>query len=416
MRRGLALLGVLLTFCQYGDAQQTDTLAHWGASVGVHPGRVLVVDEYQRKWQKGRNAVSFDAQMTHFSLPADSDAYAADYGYPSIGVGVKMALNHGVTMHKTASPDWGMAEEADYDSRMGNSVALYGSFARPLVRKKKWEVDYTLSTGIGYSPSAYHPLHSVDNELIGSHWLVYFGAGTHLLYRVAPDWGLRLGLDFWHMSNGALSRPNKGVNIFGPSASLVYCPYYKHVVHTGETRFQSGFSPFLFLDFSLGVGAKSLNEEWLETQFNTPKGHPDYRTADFKLYMAYSFQANLMYRYARRWASGMGVDVFYGSYADRVREIDEKHLYDVRHSPWSLGLSLKHRAYYHRFALSLSVGYYLFREMGQNAGLIEKPYYERIGLHYTLPALGITVGTDFKAHLTKADLVEISVAKTIKLH
>jgi hypothetical protein len=62
------------------------------------------------------------------------------------------------------------------------------------------------------------------------------------------------------------------------------------------------------------------------------------------------------------------------------------------------------------------VGYYLFREMGQNAGLIEKPYYERIGLHYTLPALGITVGTDFKAHLTKADLVEISVAKTIKLH
>ena len=111
----------------------------------------------------------------------------------------------------------------------------------------------------------------------------------------------------------------------------------------------------------------------------------------------------------------MGVDVFYGSYSDRVKRIDEKHLYDVRHSPWSLGLALKHQVYYHRFALKMSLGYYLFREMGYNASIIEKPYYERIGLHYTLPTLGITVGTDIKAHLTKADLVEISVAKLINL-
>ena len=416
MRRNLAFLGLFMSFCLYGVAQKTDTLSHWGASVGVQPGRLLVVDEYQRKWQKGRNNLSLDAAITHLSLPSDSDAFAADYGYPSIGVGLKMAFNHRVTMHKTASPEWGMAEEVDYDSHMGNSVAVYASFARPIVRKKRWEVDYALSTGIGYSRSPYHPQRSIDNELIGSHWLIYFGAGTHVLYRVAPDWGIRLGVDYWHMSNGALSRPNKGANIMGPSAALVYCPYYKNVLASNEVSCQPKFSPFLFLDFSIGIGAKSLNEEWLETQFNTPKGHPDYRTADFKLYMAYSFQANLMYRYARRWASGIGADVFYGSYADRVRQIDEKHLYDVRHSPWSLGLAIKHQAYYHQLALSMSVGYYLFREMGQNASAIEKPYYERIGLHYSLPVMGLTVGANIKAHLTKADLVEFTVAKRIELH
>ena len=123
-----------------------------------------------------------------------------------------------------------------------------------------------------------------------------------------------------------------------------------------------------------------------------------------------------MYRYARRWASGIGADVFYGTYSSKVEQIDAKYQYQVRHSPWSVGLALKHQVYYHRLALAMSLGYYLFRRMGYNANLIEKPYYERIGLQYTLPVMGgITLGFDVKAHLTKADLMEIVVAKPIVL-
>lgn len=40
-----------------------------------------------------------------------------------------------------------------------------------------------------------------------------------------------------------------------------------------------------------------------------------------------------MRRYARRWATGVGADVFYGTYASRVAEIDEKDGLTVRHSP-----------------------------------------------------------------------------------
>ena len=414
MRQMLAFFLGLFGFCDCIIAQQADTLTHWGASVGMQKGQVLIVDDYQRKWQKGRDNFSVDAVLSHVTLPADSDAFARDYGYPTIGMGLKMAFNHGVTMHKSASPEWGMAEEVDYDSRMGNSIVAYASFSRPLLRKKKWEIDYTFSTGIGYSKSVYDPHRAVDNELIGSHGLIFFGAGTHIMYRFSPEWGIRVGADFWHLSNGALSRPNKGANILGPSAALVYCPYYDDLVVSNPVKTKAQFSPFLFLNFSLGIGAKSLNEEWLDTQFNTPKEHPDYRKADFDIYMAYSLQADVMYRYARRWASGIGADVFYGTYSSKVEQIDAKYQYQVMHSPWSVGLALKHQVYYHRLALAMSLGYYLFRRMGYNANLIEKPYYERIGLQYTLPVMGgITLGFDVKAHLTKADLMEIVVAKPI---
>ena len=337
-------------------AQTADTLRNWGASLGVQPGRVLVVDDYQGKWQKDKSNFSLDASWIHVDLPTDSDAFAADYGWPELGVGLKMSFNHGITMHKSASPEWGLAEEVDYDSHMGNSLAAYVSFNRPFFRGRKWMVDYSLAAGVGYSHSAYHPRYAVDNELIGSHWLIYFGAGVHVLYHFNHEWGVKVGADFWHLSNGALSRPNKGANIFGPSASIVYCPYYDHL-YLSKNKFQAKrFAPSLFINLSLGVGAKTLNEDWLETQFNTPKGHPDYRTGHFKLYMAYSLQADVMYRYARRWASGAGVDVFYGSYADRVRQIDGMHHYEAQHSPWSLGVALKHHVYYKRIALAMSLG------------------------------------------------------------
>ena len=47
---------------------------------------------------------------------------------------------------------------------------------------------------------------------------------------------------------------------------------------------------------------------------------------------------------------------------------------------------------------------------------MEKPYYERIGLFYTLPALhDLTFGLSLNAHLTKADFSELVISYPIKL-
>ena len=81
-----------------------------------------------------------------------------------------------------------------------------------------------------------------------------------------------------------------------------------------------------------------------------------------------------------------------------------------------LGISAKHSVFFHRLALDGAVGVYLYRHMGANAEIIEKPYYERIGLSYSFPILGgLTLGASVKAHLTKADFTELTLSLPIRI-
>ncbi len=415
------VLSVVLADSAFG---QEPKACRWGASAYFIPGRQLVVDSYERKWLQGKESSAVGLKLTHAALPSDSDAYAHDYRYPTLSLGLNYSMNHGVTMHRSPDPDWGLAQMVDYDSRLGNTVSAYLEFARPLLRSGRWEVDYTLAAGIGYNKTKYNPENNVDNELIGSRWLIYFGAGTHVCYQFCQDWALKAGVDFFHHSNGALNRPNKGSNTWGPSLALCYRPYYRALTHgdsDGDTHSEhpsgmSAFKKYCFLNFVAGIGGKTMLEDWKLTQFNTPPGDADYRTSDFRFYMAYSLQTDVMYRYARRWASGLGVDFAYGTYADHIRQLDEKMGKTARHSPWSLGLAVRHEAYYHRLALSMSVGVYLHRQMGADAKIVEKPYYEKIGLSYAFPSLGgLSVGGRVNAHSTKADFTEFVLSYPLRL-
>lgn len=391
-------------------AAQTDTTRHWGFGFDVAAGNVVRADRYEQLWLHENRAVVVGAEARYHTQPADSDAFARDYGYPVLAFGLRYGAYSGVRMRKFPAPDWGMAEMADYTSRMGDILTLHATFERPLLRSRRWQLDYTIGSGVGYGRHPYHPNGNVDNELIGSRWLLYFAAGLHATWRMAPHWGLRAGLDFAHHSNGALNRPNKGVNLVAPTVGVVYFPQ-EHFAGTMQPRRpRAPFVGYWYGTFTLGFGGKTLLDDWLITQYATPPSAPDYRTAHFRIHPSYTVQADLMRRYARRWASGVGFDLFYASCAGRIAEIDAARGLDYRHSPWSVGIAAKHAVFFHNFSLQMSLGCYLFRRMGFEAEYEEKPYYERIGIHYTFPRLhGLTIGCNVKAHATKADFTEIVI-------
>lgn len=122
-------------------------------------------------------------------------------------------------MRRTENPAWGMAEMVDYDSRLGNALTLYGAFSRPLLRRGRWQLDYALKAGVGYNSHYYNKTDAIDNELIGSAFTIYFGAGLTVDYQLSDNWALTGGLLYGHHSNGALARPNKGENHFDPSSA-----------------------------------------------------------------------------------------------------------------------------------------------------------------------------------------------------
>ena len=127
-------------------------------------------------------------------------------------------------------------------------------------------------------------------------------------------------------------------------------------------------------------------------------------------------QFDFMYRYARRWASGIGFDYFYGSYFSRIKQMDNLAGYNIKHSPISLGIALKHEVFYHNLSLSMGIGGYIYRYMGKYITDNEPRYYERIGVNYSFQKLGnIKIGIIVKAHYTKADLTELVISYPIKL-
>lgn len=389
---------------------------HWGAAVTFNPCIVPKSDAEIRLITKHNRAWTLGGQLRYTAQPADGSAIDADYNYPTLAVGINYNHYRNVDFHRDANYDFGMGQEVDYMSRLGNTLTLYGSFERPWWRRNSWELSYALNFGVGYTDTKYDKYTNVDNEMIGSHFLIYCGMGIHATYHFAHEWGVRAGLDFHHHSNGALHRPNKGSNTIGPVVALVYQPGYEAARHDSRELRNEAFQKYDYLNVTLGVGAKSLYEDWTDTQFDTPPDDPAYRTNHFPLYAAYSLRIDGMRRWARRWATGVGIDLLYGSHIGHVKRIDEAEGHNCYHSPWSVGISFKHEAYYHRLSCAMSLGGYVYRQMGHNARRVEKPFYETIGLRYTTPWLGgLQAGFNVKAHAFKADLTEAVIVLPFKL-
>ena len=398
------------------SAAECDSIAipKVGIEVRYTPAQTLCIDKEPRIWTKTKETHAIAAQVN--ITPTEND-FARDYNYPTFSVGLRYNLNHGTTMHKDTP--WGEAQPVDYTSKLGNFLTLYGTFNRPLYRSEHWQWGYYLGTGVGYTSLKYNQKNNIDNEYIGSHLNIFFTAGLYGQYKVAKEWSIKGGLDFAHHSNGAMARPNKGANYFGPFVGLVYEPQQAtSPIAKRNTEATQPFQKYWFTEFTLGLGGKTLLEEWLQTQFNTPQGQPDYRKEHFTYYGAYSFHTHLLYRYARRWASGVGVGLFYGEYAHRIARMDKENGHtDEKHSPWSASIEARHEVYYRNVSVRLTLGYYLYRHMGYSANHgLEYPYHEQVGVFYSFPKLkGLTLGFSVNAHATKADFTELQLSIPVRL-
>ena len=395
-------------------AEVNDTIKHWGGQVMVNPCIVPTMDSQIKELVKKNGALTLSAQLRHVSLPADKDIFAQEYGFPTFYLGLNYNFYNHIKLYRDANTDLGKGQPVDYRSTLGNSLSLYAGFERPFFRNSKWEADYVFNMGIGFSHLKYDKDRQADNLMISSNVLIYFGAAFHATYRFAKDWGLKGGIEFNHHSSGTLKRPNKGSNTFGPTIGIVYYPYYDELLKKEQYRQFVPFDKSKYWNVSANVGLCTIYEDWIQTQFRTPMDDPLYRTNDYKKYVVYTLSADYMSRYARRWASGAGVDIYYLSYMDHVRDLDRSNGYHKHHSPISVGVSGKHEVFYHNLSLSMSLGLYVFRQSGKKAKDVEQPFYETIGVKYHFPKLnGLALGAYVRAHAFKADHTGLSVSYPI---
>ena len=96
--------------------------------------------------------------------------------------------------------------------------------------------------------------------------------------------------------------------------------------------------------------------------------------------------------------------------------MDYKKKISSKYSPWAFALSAKKTFFYKNISLALGLGIYVYRRMGDFSDRHDPFFFNRIGVHYSIPKLnGLTAGIEVKAHMTKADFSEFVLSYPISI-
>lgn len=400
---------IAAVICMFALPQHVSAQA---IEAGYGKGAVLKFDDWlTNDALKEQDAQSFWLGYIYQTHAEEDCGYASDFNYPAFTFGLLVSDFNKVRLRYNPRG----TRPIDYDSRCGTSFTAYASIRRAFFRTRSgWSADYRFGNGIGYNTHIYNRYSNVDNILLGSRLAVYFDVAFALNYRYR-QYEFFVGPEFRHLSNGGVMRPNKGINKAGIGVGMRY-----HLQPHDSISFKRTHKPFngkrVYVNIAYSSGLRGSQGEWLydannyiwkdNDVENVKYGKDGYRLCHYHL-----VSTDLMLRYARRYASGIGIDALYEPY-NRDVEIQNPKADRSDMSKCSFGIAAKHEVFFRRISMQVALGWYLSRPFNDFSNTADEyPFYERVGLRYNLPWLdnSISVGYNIYAHLTKAYGTELVI-------
>lgn len=344
--------------------------------------------------------MTYDVAADFETLPTDTCSYASAYGFPTVGIGISVSNLANVQMEGS--------------SHLSDIYTIYGSFERPLVRGTLLTWGFRLEGGLTTtSLHLWDPVGNPGNEALTSRFMANASVGLFAKYHIGRRWEVGASLMYRHYSNGRLSIPNAGLDVLGGG---IFARWRLNDYHPTLYPRTSINRPFdgrgLLCHLSIGGGVHSCQTEWRAAKkIAEESGEPMQRR--FPQHPKMSLSADLMYRYALKYASGLGLDLYWSSNMKQLRESDlilygeEAVEASLGYDPLSLGVSVHQEIYWRNCSLYVALGGYLYRHKG--IGGDRGWHYERAGLRYYPPrGKGSFVGLTIKAHSFVAEYLEFS--------
>lgn len=416
LRRKLTLIVIVLFHCTHYSYSQSDMIFTGQGSYGIDM-------EKARPNQKSFGYMTYGIGVGYQTNPDDECQYAQAFGYPIFNFGFSLAR---------------MSHFQFYDpTRFSDFYSLFGSFERTLLRKEKFSLGYKLDFGLSYNPDRYDPLNNPGNNWLSSPLMAYFGGGAFVEYHMGKQWSIGADAMFRHYSNGRLALPNEALNSMGGGLYVRYrmedYDYSEYIQTTPiKKEYKSGFQYML----TLGTGFHTCMAEWKAYVENEPDLYKKQEIShQLKAHPKFSLSFDAVYRYSLRYATGIGLDLFYSTNmkeleaSDRIVYGDELVNNSPGYNPLSVGVALIQEVYWRNVAVHISLGAYPYRHKGvkgPEAKAIKNEslgpgavgdrergwHYEKAGLRYYMPKLGDTfVGFAIKSHSIKAEYLEFSIGK-----
>jgi hypothetical protein len=122
-------------------------------------------------------------------------------------------------------PEWGVGISV-YDfynpEEIGNPIAVYGFLNAPFIRRERFTFNYELGFGATFNWKHFDPIKNSSNTAIGAGESFYIDAGLNIQYVLTKHLNVETGFSLSHFSNGALKKPNLGLNTIAPKISIKY--------------------------------------------------------------------------------------------------------------------------------------------------------------------------------------------------
>lgn len=278
----------------------------------------------------------------------------------------------------------GLAFTNFHNSSLGKPSLLYGYTEIPINRRdKRLNFTYGIGGGVAWNFNHYDKTSNPENEVIGSSVNAHLQASINMYYWLSDRFLVGIGTGFRHFSNGALQKPNAGINIIPVTFSLQYKVRERQT--TEELTELPAFRRRWGYSIYNSVGAKQLVKE---------------EPIVFKNLFGFNAGYSLSYKY--RAVAGLDFTYTAGS-AARISGDASNFSKSVSYGPyigWEWFLT-------DRIYIPIYIGAYLHRNIeNEEEGVL----YQRLGIRYCfLPSRSLMTGIGLKSHLGSADFIELTL-------
>ena len=359
--------------------------------------------------------MNYEAAVGIQTNPENRNPYAEAFGFPMINIGFSLSRTSNFKFSDT--------------TKFPDLYTLYGSFERSILKKRLVSAGYLLDFGITYNPGRYDPVNNPGNNWLSSPIMAYFGAGVFAKMHIGKRWEAGVNVMFRHFSNGRLDLPNEALNGVGAGLFVRYrMSDYEYEKYTQKYNFERNWDKGMQYMIVLGGGVHTCMAEWnayVESEPDPVKKAE--AAAQLKAHPKFSLSFDAIYRYSMRYATGIGLDLFYSTNMDALEKSDRVLYGDEAvdncpgYFPLSVGIAVVQEVYWGNFAVHVAVGAYPYRHKGVNGELAKEAgdrergwHYEKAGFRYYFPKLGdMFVGFAIKSHSIKAEYLEFSIGVRI---
>lgn len=286
---------------------------------------------------------------------------------------------------------------------IGTPLAAYGFFNAPFKRWKKWSLNYEIGFGATFNWKSFDPVTNKYNIALGAGQSFYIDAGLMLNYHINKHFNMETGLSLTHFSNGALKKPNKGLNTIAPKISI------KYSIDEFTTFSKKEIKPF------------QQSNEWLISIFGGMKNviFNDANINVIEKYEGLNFPVLGLSTVFNRQVSykskfGIGISASYNGAHNAQVAVDDNEL-EALESPFvdKLQVSIypSYELVVNKVSLVLQPAFYIYRKKLKNQTPV---FHQRIGLKYHFKNnffAGVTL-RDYKFHVS--DFMEWHIGYVLK--